>query len=220
VAYAGAYTWDGDTSSDWQTATNWAEAGYPGKDAAGDTATIADGSTNSTVTVSGAVPNSVAWVLVDADAAGVSMELEIQSGGSLTTTDLVTIKGDQDGTATATLTVSTCDTFKPDSLYFWGRNHATDGHAIGNFDDCMEVQGAEDNSWDVWVRGYVEWNIGSGDEVHMKDMEMDGTNGANLTITGTSSTLCTYTYKGNSQPISVSGVTWTNGISCSCSCPP
>jgi hypothetical protein len=217
---AAALVWDGDTSSDWKTISNWGgDVNYPGYLAAGDTATI-DVATNNPVQLSGSLAYSVATIDIDADTNSATVELEIQSGGSLTTTGLVTVKGDQTGSATATLTVSTCDTFKPDSLYFWGRNHATDGHAIGNFDDCMTVQGAGDNSWDVWIRGYVDWNIGSSKQINMKDLEMDGANGADLSITGTSSALCTYSYTGNSQPISVSGVTWTNGsASCSCTCP-
>jgi hypothetical protein len=172
VAYAGAYTWDGDTSSDWQTATNWAEAGYPGKDAAGDTATINADTANDTVTVSGAVPNSVAWVLVDADAAGVDLELEIQSGGSLTTTGLVTLKGEQDGSSTATLDVQSGGSFAPDSMLFWGRVDSDTAHAIGDFDEDVTVTESCDGTVDTCMEGYVDIQLSNNVTVDFKDWDI------------------------------------------------
>jgi hypothetical protein len=126
VAYAGdAFTWTGASSSSWTLAGNWSgpAADYPGKDNTGDTATI-NVATSNPVQLSGGL-YSVDTITIDADTNSATVELEIQSGGSVTTTGLVTVKGDQTGSATATLTVSG-GTLQPNSLtVIGGANNST-----------------------------------------------------------------------------------------------
>jgi hypothetical protein len=80
AASGAAFTWDGTPTSDWDDGRPWGGATlgspYPGKLASGDTATINADTPNDTVIVSTTIPNDVAWVLVDAEAAGVDDEVD------------------------------------------------------------------------------------------------------------------------------------------------
>jgi hypothetical protein len=214
-----SFSWQTSPSStEWHDPNNWSGPAneFPGQDDTDDVVTISAGSQQPEFSTNSGT-RTVDTIDIDADTNGVTVSLTV-SGGSLTTTGLVTVKGKQAvSDHSATLTVSSADAFKPNSITFDGRDHTTASHAIGVFNACMTVQGAEDNTTDTFVSGYVDWTIGSGVQINMKDLELDS-NGADLLIAGTSSTLCTYSYTGNSQPISLSGVTWTNGTSCT-SCP-
>jgi signal peptidase I len=138
------------------------------------------------------------------------------SAGTLNVEGLASILAAQGADANATIWVA-AGTFAPDAMTFDGGATSSDGLAIGDFDVCVEVQGAEDNSTDTFISDYVEWQLGSGVKVDAKDMELNN-NGAGFTVIGNSSHLCTYSYTGNGQSVSVSGTRWCNGASCDCSC--
>lgn len=83
---AHAYTWvGGGGDTDWDNATNWYSgtgATYPGSGAAGDMATIADG-TYTQVTVNSPISGDVEWVVVDAATANADLLLQITTNGVL-----------------------------------------------------------------------------------------------------------------------------------------
>jgi hypothetical protein len=85
-----SFIWDGDSGSgsSWRDADNWtAGASWPGNSQTGDTATIADPTTQATCVVDGTAPSDpgyiIPWVHVDADVADGDMTLKIDTGGDL-----------------------------------------------------------------------------------------------------------------------------------------
>lgn len=73
--------------------------------------------------------------------------------------------------ATAEIQI-TSGTFTPDSMKFVGRDHATEGHAIADFDVSVTVQGACDGTIDTCMEGYVDINVFSNTTTDFKDMEI------------------------------------------------
>jgi hypothetical protein len=253
VAYAGVYTWDGDTSSDWQTATNWAEAGYPGRDAAGDTATINADTSHDTVIVSTTIPHEVDWVLVDAEAAAldesvgnsVDLTLKIDTGGVLDVDDgsgtgyIRLIAGSHDytveevtttypddatlwvaagtldvnGTVTAQAAESvaadaeiqiTGGTFTPDSMKFDGSQTSSYGHAIGDFDAGVTVQGSCDGTVDTCMEGHVDIELANSSTVDAKDLKIgdcgSSGNSGTVAVSGNGTLrACSFVMKGGSS---------------------
>jgi len=124
------FTWNGNTSAFWDEA-NWSvgpfgSQNYPGQNQSGDTAAIAV-ATNNPVILDIGLPYEVKTVDLDADAAGANITLDIRTGADLDTSGLVTLKSDLDGSYEAKIIVGA--TFTPAVMRFWGRNHATSGHA-------------------------------------------------------------------------------------------
>lgn len=155
------YEWNGITSAYWDE-WNWEVGGvpilsYPGQNQGGDTAIIADG-TNIPVELDVDLAYSVATVEIDADDNAETVALKIVTGGKLETTGLVTTKSDQDGTATATFWHDTGD-FVPYAMRFWGRDHASDGHAKGDFDQTFSVTKT------FTVRQYADMDVALGKTV-------------------------------------------------------
>lgn len=74
------------------------------------------------------------------------------------------IKGRLSGSATATLKV-TSETFAPNVLTFIGRNDASQGHAIGDFDADVTV-GATSNS--TTIIGFADIDVAAGKTLHAK----------------------------------------------------
>lgn len=213
------FIWTGATDSDWEDFNNWTQSpgsnSFPGGGAGprtDDVAYINAGVTQPEFDAASGT-RTVETITIDADTNSTTVSLTV-SGGSLTTNGLVLVKGEQTGTDTATITVSG-GTFAPAAMCFWGRydpNNPNDGHAIGSFSANMTVQNPCDNSWDTWVRGYVDWTIGSSVTINMKDLELDGLNGADLMVNGggATSALSTCSFRSNGQAMSVEGVAWTN----------
>jgi hypothetical protein len=176
------------------------------------------------VTVSGAVAFDVASVLVDAETADCDLTLKIDTSGSLAVHTAASAghtwliagshsSGTVDDDATLWIAAGTLDT---DTITFQGCSdpNCDCGRAIGDFDANMTVQNTGgDNNWDTWVQGCVDWSIASGVTINMKDLELDGINGANLSVTGAGpsvSTLNTSTFDSNDKPMSLSAVKWTD----------
>lgn len=179
------FTWDGARNSDWQatgpSGNNWDQPGYPGLSQAGDTATI-DVATNNPVTLSGSLANSVATVTLDANANSATVSLDIQTGGSLTTTGLVLVKGEQSSSAgadSATIHVS-AGTFSPSSMEFDGSTHADDGHAIANIDVDVTVSNT------TTIKHLVDFDIAAGVTFDVGDLTLDSTGDLKMTGQGTS----------------------------------
>lgn len=181
-----SYTWTGAGSS-WSSAANWSGPAqdYPGKDNAGDDATINADTANDTVVVSGTVANSVAWVLVDADTANVNLELNIASGGSITFGD-VYLWGDD--TYTATLDVD--------------ENMSASSTAVKNYVDIQAYRGKTftAGTLTIGVSGgtYGDLDItapdgssGTGDVSASSLVIYGGTSNASIVTVGTNARLIT-----------------------------
>jgi hypothetical protein len=123
TAQTETFTWTGyGYSTTWTDQANWSGPSmeYPGQDDTDDVVNI-------TTTVylfpdysSGTM--TVGTITLDADSTSVSLTV---SGGTLTTTGLVTVQGDPDGAGTATLTVSG-GTLQPNSFtVIGGANNST-----------------------------------------------------------------------------------------------
>lgn len=198
-AFAAAYTWTGATNQDWSTANNWPNvAGFP--DDPTDTATINANPNGKQPVFNNPTPITVNTIDINANTNAVTVSLKV-AGGVLITNNCVWIVCHWSGAATATLHVSG-GTFAPRKMYFSGSSSS----AIGNFDVGVTVQDAGgDNVWDTWVRGNVDWTIGNGVAINVKDLELDGFNGANWTATGRLSTIFVTSFKSNRQPMQFNG---------------
>lgn len=176
--------WDGDTSSVWRLGNNWDDAGgaFPGE-FSGDSAVIAV-NTQNPVTVSGTVANSITTLTLDADTNAATVELDILSGGSLTTTGLVTVKADQEDAANHA-TIKVGGTLTADSFLFDGAADIDDGHAIGDFDVNVCVNNGVGTDTTV-AAGYTDWELASGVVFSAADVILE--HGAFLTVTGGSVT--------------------------------
>ncbi len=202
------FTWTGASSTAWNTFGNWSGPAneYPGQDDTDDIVYI-DSDLNSTQPGYSTGTVTVDTIDIDAHANGYTVELTV-SGGTLNTGGLVLVKGKLAApNKTATISV-TGGTFAPNSMEFYGRNHATAGHAFGDFDVDVTVRGAADGTVDTTIKGYVDFDIDDSTTVYLKDVVMDS-NGADWEITGHSNTgvsrLCMYTYADNDQPVSFIG---------------
>lgn len=240
VAVPVDYDWDGLASQSWTAIpNNWVQAGYPGLNQADDTATIDDGSTRATVVVEELVPYDVALVFVDAETANCDLMLKIHTADPNDPNNPAYLKvhttsnpghtrlmagsheeEEEDATvaddATLWIYEGTLDT---DAITFHGCSVSSLGHAKGYFDVDMTVRGTGNNgSWDTWVQGYVDWSIAgdpnTGDvTITMKDLKLDGLNGAHLTVTGNGpdvSALDTSSFASNGQWMSLTAVRWDN----------
>lgn len=165
-----AFTWDGALSSAWNDGRNWGQDGttpYPGSSGTTDTAVI-DVATNNPVTYS-TNTETVDTIEINADTNAASVVFKV-TGGSLTTGGLVLVKGDQDATATAKIWV-TGGTFAPDSMEFFGRNHATSGHAVADIDVTTTVVGGA--GIDTTVLYYVDFDVaGASVDFNVKDFQI------------------------------------------------
>lgn len=170
-----AFTWDGALSSAWNDGRNWGQDGttpYPGSAAAGDIAVI-DVATSNPVTLTGTVSNSVSTITIDANANSATVELDVQTSGSLTTTGLVYVMGEQistSGADSATIQHSG-GTFSPDTMKFEGSQHATAGHAVADIDFTTTVAGGA--GIDTTVLYYVDFDVaGASVDFNVKDLKI------------------------------------------------
>jgi hypothetical protein len=169
------------------------------------------------------IPNDVAWVVVDAETAGVDdavdasvdLTLKIDTGGSLDVLNsgsgyVQVIAGSHTYSTTtydddATLWVH-AGTLDADTLDFRGTSTESLGHAQGDFDVDLEVQNSGDYTTDTSILGYVDWDLASGVQVCAKDVELDNS-GTDWTVTGHSNTseLVMYSFTTNSQHFEFNG---------------
>jgi hypothetical protein len=179
---AETFTWTGAVSSAWETPGNWNQSpgsgSSPGNGRTTDIVYInADPNTRQPVFSAGCGTRTVDTIDINANTNGVDVSLTV-SGGSLTTTDLVTVKGKQAvADRTATITVSSDATFAPALLYFWGRDHASDGRAIGSFGEDVTVACC------TTARGYVDITVTGSATLDLNGLLLDG-NGTNLAVSG------------------------------------
>lgn len=225
------FVWDGGsgTNGSWDLPANWDIASCPGHGQAGDTATIDANTTWDTVTVRNTVPFDVTLVRVDAETADCALTLEINTADIVDPADLnvhtasnhghtLLKAGSHSSTVDDDATLWICDgTLRTDAITFHGSANSSLGYAIGDFDANMTVRGAGgNNEWDTWVQGYAAWFIADDPNdvatVHMKDLELDGLNSTNLSVTGNGSTsiLITSSFHSNGKPMSIEGVTWND----------
>jgi hypothetical protein len=117
--YAVGYDWCGGGSLDgnWKDSANWTQADYPGKNQAGDTATIAD-DTKMPAYLSSSLSYSIASLELDAATPDASVSFT-HSGGTLTVSSTTTVTGGDASSYTATITLSG-GTFDPADLYLYG----------------------------------------------------------------------------------------------------
>jgi len=158
-ALATDFTWNGNTSAYWDE-PNWSvgqfsSQNYPGQSQNGDSATIKVGTNNPVILDVDLYELST--LDMDADTAGANITLDIRTGADLDTSGLVTVKSDLDGTYEAKIIVGA--TFTPYAVRFWGRNHASDGHAKADADVNFVVD------TDVSVRQYADFDVASGKTV-------------------------------------------------------
>ena len=189
LASAGAYgattfTWDGSSDSDWKTDANWDQGlNFPGHRSETDAIAIINVTNNANpVMLSGSLAKSVASVTIDANANSATVSLDIQTGGSLTTTGLVLVKGEQSSSAgadSATIHVS-AGTFSPSSMEFDGSTHADDGHAIANIDVDVTVSNT------TTIKHFVDFDIAAGVTFDVGDLTLDSTADLKMTGQGTS----------------------------------
>jgi len=173
-AYATLFTWTGASSTAYDTAGNWSPSGVP--DDANDSFRI-DVATNTPV-IYASTTYSISAGSINADTNDATCGLTINSG-SLTTASRVTIKGNQDGSQAATLTVAG-GTFSPRYLEFIGGDGASDGHAIGDFDVDVTVVAT---TLSTTVTGNTDIDVASSKVLAVKELFVgDGTLPADLTI--------------------------------------
>jgi hypothetical protein len=166
-----------------------------------------DGS-NDVLPIYSTVTVTVGPITIDADAGPETVSLGISSG-SLTTTGLVTVRGEQSTSETATLTVSSGATFAPSSLAFDGG--ATTATAIGDFDESVTVSSS------ITAQEYVDIQVKGGETVTAGSITfgVEDTTPANVsisrsdesgtgTITTSGGTLTVYGGSSSSTYVSVS----------------
>ncbi len=174
AASATLFTWTGASSTAYDTAGNWSPSGVP--DDANDSFRI-DVATNTPV-IYASTTYSISAGSINADTNDATCGLTINSG-SLTTGSRVTIKGNQDGTNAATLTVAG-GTFSPRYLEFIGGDGASDGHAIGDFDVDVTVVAI---TLSTTVTGNSDIDVATDKLLAAKELLVgDGTLPADLTI--------------------------------------
>jgi hypothetical protein len=131
------------------------------------------------------------------------------SDGTLDVQGCFLVQASESYDADATIWISS-GTFTPEAMTFDGGT----GDAIGDFDVSVTVQGTGgDSRWDTWVQGSSVWSIASGATVNVKDLELDGTNTATLSVTGAGpdvSTLNTTSFESNGRPMSLTAVRWSD----------
>lgn len=180
-AMAADYVWDGSSTSAWNTPANWdLGSNYPGSSGSTDTASINAGNNNNPVVYSTGTA-TVNTIGIDAHAFSTTVKLQI-SGGSLTTGGNVSIKGRQSGAGSRTATLQfSSGTFAPNALLFDGREDASNGHAIADFDESFTV------SADVSIlQGYADIDVADTKTVTVSD-DLLLSPGAFLALSGTGS---------------------------------
>lgn len=191
------------SSSAWHDSSNWSSATseFPGEDDTDDAVTISAGTTQPVFSADSGT-RTVGTIDIDADTYSTTVSLTI-SGGSLTTTDLVTVRSKQGlGGFTSTIAV-TGGTFAPHSMEFDGRNHVTASHAIGDFDTSVTVSSS------TTMKGYVDIDIADSTTVDFGDLTTSSVDSAVLRVTGHTSdgvsTLRMDSYTTNSRKASFEG---------------
>jgi len=136
------YSWDGANSTDW-SGDNWTVvSGVCGPttvpDDAADDALINDDGASNRLPVFSTGTITIDDLTIEANTNSLAVSLSV-TGGDLNC-DAVIVRADQDGSATATLSISDPD-FSANAIQLDGRADATNGHAILDVNESFSISG-------------------------------------------------------------------------------
>jgi hypothetical protein len=170
----------------------------------GDDMIIGDGSDYGDVIQSGASSLTVTddMTIQSGDAAGEDSIYEL-TAGTLDVNGTVTVQGAASVDAEAEIQI-TAGTFTPTSMVFSGRTTADNGHAIGDFDAGVTVQGSCDGTVDTCMEGHVDIELANSSTVDAKDLKIgdcgSSGNSGTVAVSGNGTLrACSFVMKGGSS---------------------